>query len=282
MPSVQPSLVVPAHNEASGIGRLLEKLLTDVDPGELSIVVVANGCDDDTAEIASRFGADVTVIELPAPGKAAALRAGDEAATGFPRLYVDADVELSAGDVRALAAALERSGVLAAAPERLLDLTGASALVRWYYDVWTRLPSVREGLFGRGVIAVNEAGRARIAALPSVMADDLVASMAFAASERVVVVGARVVIRPPRTFADLMRRRVRAATSVNEIEGQAGLPRPPRTGMSDLVRLARAEPALAPKVALFAATAVLAKIQGRRAARRGDYRTWLRDESSRR
>ncbi|MEV7966766.1 glycosyltransferase [Sphaerisporangium sp. NPDC088356] len=281
MPLPVATLVVPAHNEAAVIGRLLRGLLDGADPGEFSIVVVANGCTDATASVASGFGADVTVLETPVPSKAAALRLGDEAASGFPRLYVDADVELTAAGVRVLAAALERSGTHAAAPERALDLVNVSWPVSWYYDVWTRLPSVRDGLFGRGVIAVDAQGCERLAALPSVMADDLAASIAFSVSERAVVPEARVGIRPPRTFADLMRRRVRAVTSVTEVEGRDDMPAAPRTGLSDLVRLLRAEPALAPKVVLFAAVALLAKARARRAVRRGDYLTWLRDESSR-
>jgi hypothetical protein len=38
--------------------------------------------------------------------------------------------------------------------------------VRWYYDVWTLLPGTQRGLWGRGVIALNEAGHRRLAGLP--------------------------------------------------------------------------------------------------------------------
>jgi hypothetical protein len=38
---------------------------------------------------------------------------------------------------------------------------------------------------------------------------------------------------------------------------------------------------MAPRVALFLAVAVLARLKARRAVRQGDYSTWLRDESSR-
>jgi glycosyltransferase involved in cell wall biosynthesis len=275
------SLVVPAHNEAAVIGRLLDGVLAGAAPGEFSVVVVANGCADDTARIARGFGPDVQVIETPMPSKAAALRLGDEAAAGFPRLYVDADVELGADDVRALAAVLERPGVLAAGPHRVLDLRRASLLVRWYYDVWNRLPAVAGGLFGRGVIGVTEEGNRRLRVLPEVMADDLAASMAFADGERVVTSGARVIVHPPRTIADLLRRRVRAATSVTQVDRRPDMAEPPRTGMRDLAGLARREPALLHKIAWFALVAVIAKSRARRAVRRGDFATWLRDESSR-
>src|SRR5260370_7459735 len=82
----------------------------------MDIIVVANGCADATAEVAASFGPAVRVLTLPVACKHEALAAGDRAAAGFPRIYVDADVELRLHDVRALAAALWPPGGLAAAP----------------------------------------------------------------------------------------------------------------------------------------------------------------------
>src|SRR6185312_98107 len=123
----------------------------------------------------------------------------DRAARSFPRVYVDADVELGLEDVVALSKALQRPGTLAGAPARELAMAGRPWLVRWYYDVWARLPEVRGGLFGRGVIGVSEKGHERLASLPPLLADDLAASLVFAPDERVIVPSARVVVHPPRT-----------------------------------------------------------------------------------
>ena len=108
------SIVVPAHNEAQVVGRLLRRILSPAGPDDpdgqdgqdgLDVVVVANGCTDGTAEVAASFGPPVRVVSIPVASKLQALAEGNRAATGFPRLYVDADVELGAGDVRALAEA---------------------------------------------------------------------------------------------------------------------------------------------------------------------------------
>src|SRR5690348_11867239 len=128
------SVVVPAHNEQAVLGRLLACLLAGAEPGELEVVVVANGCTDGTAEVARSHGPDVRVFETAIPSKGAALRLGDEHALTFPRLYVDADVELETGDVRRLCTAFDEPGVLAAAPDRRLDLAGRSRPVRWYHE----------------------------------------------------------------------------------------------------------------------------------------------------
>lgn len=247
------------------------------EPDELDIIVVPNGCTDGTAKVAESFG--VRVVPTPVASKAKALRLGDEAARGFPRLYVDADVELGTDDVRAMVAALARPGVLAVSAERSLALSGSAWPVRWYYAIWTRLPEVRAGLFGRGVVGVTEEGYARLRRLPEVMADDLAMSLAFTPAERAVAAGARVIVHPPRTWRDLLRRRARAATGVGQLEaaelGQAG--GSARTSVRDLLGIVRAEPRLLPCLAVFLAATVLARLR----ARRTGTSTWLRDESSR-
>ncbi|MET7455290.1 glycosyltransferase family 2 protein [Streptomyces sp. NPDC005574] len=278
------SIVIPAHDEERVIGRLLDSLLAGSAEDDTDIVVVCNGCTDGTARIAAARGPRVRVVEIPVPSKHAALRAGDEHARGFPRLYVDADVVLAGADVRALTGPLDDtgSGVLATAPAREIPLAACAWRVRAYYRVWQRLPAVREGLFGRGVIAVSRAGHARIAALPPLMADDLAASLAFAPAERLVVDAARVVVHPPRTWPDLMRRRVRAAVSTAQVErhqdpGEASA----RTSRADLLAVLRAEPGLFTAVVVFVTAAVLARRRAAKAVRTQDFSTWLRDESSR-
>lgn len=78
------SVIVPAHDEARVIGRCLDALFIGLEPGQLDVTVVCNGCGDDTAAVARSAGYDVHVIELAAASKAAALRAGDASATAFP------------------------------------------------------------------------------------------------------------------------------------------------------------------------------------------------------
>ncbi|AOR36587.1 glycosyl transferase [Streptomyces fodineus] len=278
------SIVIPAHNEARVIGRLLDSLLADASEDETDVVVVCNGCTDDTAGVAAARGPRVRVVEIPVPSKHAALRAGDDHARGFPRVYVDADVVITGADVRALTEPLgdDTSGVLATAPERTIPLAACAWRVRAYYRVWQRLPAVREGLFGRGVIAVSKAGHARIAALPPLMADDLAASLAFAPQERLVVGAARVVVHPPRTWRDLIKRRIRAAVSTAQVErhrepGRASA----RTSAADLKTMLRGEPKLSVSVMVFVAAAVVARRKAAKAIRAQDFGTWLRDESSR-
>lgn len=273
------SVVIPAHDEAQVIGRTLSGLVDRAGGCRLEIVVVCNGCTDGTAAVARRYPG-VRVLEIPEPSKQAAVAVGNRAATTYPRIHLDADVTISCADVLLLARAL-RGGVHAAAPSRVVQVRRSSWVVRSYYRVWERLPQVRDGLFGRGVIALSEEGQRRVDALPRVMSDDLAVSEAFAPAERRVVDDAVVVVHAPRTTADLVRRRVRVVTG-NAQAADLGIRHASSvTTPGVLLRMGARDPRVGVRVPLFLGIGLVARWRSRRAVRAGDFTTWLRDESSR-
>jgi glycosyltransferase involved in cell wall biosynthesis len=286
------SVVIAAHNEAAVIGRCLDTLLADAEPGEFDITVVANGCTDDTAAVAARRPG-VRVVELPEPGKPAALNAGDRVAVGFPRVFLDADIVVTAGGLRAIAAAL-RPSALAAVPRRELDLAGRPLAVRAFYAINARLPVYRTGLFGRGLIALSEPARARFDRFPDVIADDLFLDSLYSAPEKVEVTAVTARIATPRRTRDLVRRltRVRRGNAAMRAEaghgrvtaGAAGGEAPvrvrPAARMSWLRDVVLPRPWLAPAAVCYVAITATAALAARRAS--GSTPRWDRDESSRR
>ena len=205
---------------------------------------------------------------------------GNQAATAFPRVHLDADVTISGADLLILAHAVT-GGVHAAAPTRVLPLRRSSWVVRAYYRVWEQLPQVRDGLFGRGVIALSQEGQRRVDALPRVLSDDLAASEAFDESERLVVPDAFAVVHPPRTAADLLRRRVRVVTGNAQATDLGIRHRSSVTTPSVLLRMSVRDPRIGVRMPLFLGIGLVARWRSRRAVRAGDFTTWLRDESSR-
>jgi glycosyltransferase involved in cell wall biosynthesis len=220
------SVVIPAHNEEAVLGRCLSAILTGSAPGEFDVVVVANACNDRTAEIAREAG--VRVVETSTPGKANALRLGDAECLTFPRIYADADIELDSPSARALVCALAGSGALAASPVPTWELVGVRGLARRVHKVHEGLMAPRRALAGVGVYALSEEGHCRIFPLPNVLSDDELVHRKFASGERILVADATVVVRPARTLRAHLRRRVRVRQGNRELDA-LGLPAPEGT-----------------------------------------------------
>jgi glycosyltransferase involved in cell wall biosynthesis len=271
------SVVIAAHNEEAVIGRCLDAIRAG-NPS-LDITVVANGCSDRTAEVAAERPG-VRVLDLAAAGKPGALNAGDAVASGFPRLYLDADVVLSADAIPRLAQAVA-DGPLAVVPRRLLDVTGRPLMVRAYYAINAHLPAYRNALFGRGAIMLSEKGRARFDEFPSMTADDLFLDSLFADGERVEVPDVTSRVATPYKTADLVRRlsRVRAGNAAlrRSAEDSAVRSSVRSSWLRDVVV---PRPWLAPAAACYVGLIAAAELRARRT--RGSADQWGRDESSRR
>lgn len=231
------SIVIPAHNEAAVIDACLRELLDDVRPGEFDVVVVANACTDATAELAGKF--NVRVLETPAAGKANALRLGDAACDTFPRVYIDADVGVTAASVRALVAASQRPGVLACAPVPVLDVSDAGPVARRLHRVHEQLIAPQRGLAGVGVYVLTEEGHARAFPIPDLISDDGWMHGSFTADERVVVTEACSVVRPARTVRAHLRRRVRVRQGNRQLAERGRAPEEGRLTLGSLLTLVR-------------------------------------------
>ena len=180
---------------------------------------MANGCSDDTAAIAARRPG-VRVIDRPEPGKSGALNAGDAVAVGFPRIYLDADIPLTAADLRTLAAFLDGTpGLLAATARRALDTSGRPLLVKAHSAINGRLPAYRDALYGRGVIALSEAGRARFGTFPEIVADDLFLDGLFGPGEKAETPAVVALVDPPHFGPSSSR--VRAGNAALRAAGAA-------------------------------------------------------------
>lgn len=195
------AVIIPAHNEATVIARTLAPLAPLAATRQLEVIVACNGCTDETARIARGFDG-VTVLELEQPSKAAALNAGDAAASHWPRLYLDADVQISPGAVRAVLETLISGQVLAARPAARFELQDAHPLVRSYHLTRLRLPSARCGLWGGGVYGLSREGRQRFGEFPDLTADDLYVDRLFEPGEKAVLDVDPVLVHPPRTPKD--------------------------------------------------------------------------------
>lgn len=278
------SIVVPAYNEGAVIERCLSAILADARPGEFEIAVVCNGCKDDTAARARKFvDRGVQVIETPVGSKIGALNLGDEHVHGFPRFYVDADVQLSAQAIRDVAGLLgDDSPILVAAPKAIVAYEDRPWLVRAFYRVWTSLPYFRENMIGSGVYAFSRRGRARFDRFPDVISDDEYARLTAAPHERRASDRATFTIHPPRTLAGVLKINTRARAGNYELrEKFPDLLRNGNTDAGRTLRIIATKPSLWFDAPVYLGVMFLAKLRAHDKLRKRQERVWDRDDTSR-
>ena len=277
------SVLIPAHNESAVIARCLHHLFRGIDANDLEVVVVCNGCHDDTAAVARACGHPVEVIDLTVASKTAALRAGDRMLRTFPRLYLDADVILPGRAAIGVLKHLARDGSVAARPPFRYETAHSSAIVRRYYQARSRVHAVMGSIWGAGVYGLSASGRTRFGDYPDVVADDLFVDQCFQKDEIDIVGDESVVVMAPAHYRDLlkvMRRAYRgAAETVVESGGSTARAVPGSTTTStlrDVLRLCHS-----PSGFVDAATYAFVAISARVYIALGRSARWERDESSR-
>jgi hypothetical protein len=268
---------VPAYNEAAHIERTLMPLSEAAGDGFIELIVVCNGCTDDTAERARRIPG-VQVVELEVGSKTLALNTGDQVASCWPRLYLDADVEITAAAVIAVLDRLRRGDVLAARPSSTEESDGASALVRSYYRARQKISGQRNVLWGAGAYGLTMQGHERFGVFPDVTGDDMFVDTQFDNHEKTVVDTEPAVHRTPSDTASLLAVLGRHRRGNAELIAR----NPVRTHETERATAAAivrtvCGPRSAADAAVYVGMAVAAR---RRAARMAA--AWERDETSRR
>lgn len=222
--SVALSVIIPAHNEAGFILPCLEALVASQGTGaDVEVIVVANGCTDNTVEIAQnvadRFAArgwGYQVLDLPKGGKMRALNRGDDRAQFGAQVYLDADVVVSPMVLVQIAKALDSAVPRYASGSPIVTSKG-SRVSAAYARFWSTHHFVTHGAPGFGLFAVNEAGRTRWGEFPGIISDDTFVRLSFSPEERV---------RVPATydwpiiegFRQLVKVRRRQDIGVAEVE----------------------------------------------------------------
>ena len=274
-----PTIIIPAHDEAQVIGRTLGHLQVGMQPGEFHMVVVANGCSDDTAARARAAAPAAKVIETPRRGKTHALNLGRMAAPpGAILICLDADLEVTAEALRALIAPLRRGEALAACGRMDVLTELSSPAVRAFYRGWRLNPYFGRGKFG-GLFALTPEAAGRVFPLPPVTADDEFVRRSFAADETAFIPTCIFTARAPRTLGSLLRVRRRSLRGARAI-GRMGKPSPEGASALGMAARVLARPADIPAFAVFAAVMATVRVtlalEGRRPGAR-----WERDLTSR-
>lgn len=246
------TVLIPAHNEATLIGRTLLHLSRGLQDCDFRIVVIANDCSDATAAKARSVLPDAVVLETDTPGKCNALNLGfAHADKDKPIVCVDADLDVTSEALIALITPLELGTAQAACGQMDVCAAGASSIVRSYYLGWRTNPYFDRGKFG-GVFALSAAAAARAFPLPIITADDEYIRRSFEPREIACVSGCRFLARAPTTLASLIKVRRRSLRGAHEVE-KLGLPRPERSNVLNVMLRAVRRPSNALPILVYAA-----------------------------
>ncbi len=274
-----PTILVPAHDEASVIERTLKHMRIGMLPGEFRIVVIANACTDNTAAIARQVAPEAVVIETPRVGKTHALNIGRLAAPPeAPIIFLDADLDVTAEDLRALVAPLLRGEALAACGRMDVRTESSSPMVRAFYRGWRLNPYFGQGKFG-GLFALSHVGAARVFPLPGVIADDEFIRRSFSRTETVFVRECVFTARAPSRLSNLISVRLRTLRGARAI-ARMGLPSPEKGSGLHMARQVLSRPAEVYPFAVFAAVTAWTRFRLALEAGRAPER-WERDMTSR-
>ena len=226
--SKRVTVLLPVHNGAAWIhGKLRSILALDYPRELLQVVVISDGSDDGTEEIARAFGSQgVEVVSLPRGGKAVALNEGMRRATGEILLFTDVRQELDPASLVSLTACFADpkvgvvSGELVIRQGRTLEEVNVGAY--WRYEKWirkhqSRLDSVM------GATGCIYAMRACVATplAPDTILDDVVLPLgAFFQGYRLIFEEGARAFDDPTSLRSEFRRKVRTLAGVYQTIGR--------------------------------------------------------------
>ncbi|WP_456326943.1 glycosyltransferase family 2 protein [Palaeococcus sp. (in: euryarchaeotes)] len=119
------SIVIPAYNEANRIGTVLSEIPEFVD----EIIVVDDGSEDNTSEVAKSFGVKTLRLE-PNQGKGAAMREGVKEAMGDIIIFMDADGQHKPDEIIKLVEPIVKDEADFVIGSRMIKAQGKRPLIR--------------------------------------------------------------------------------------------------------------------------------------------------------
>jgi biofilm PGA synthesis N-glycosyltransferase PgaC len=222
------SVILPVYNGEPWVAAKLESILALNYPAELlEILVVSDGSTDATASIVQGFTGrgKIELLALPRGGKAAALNAALERATGEILFFTDVRQQLDPDSLANLVACLGDPEVGVASGELVIregaGLEEASVGLYWKYEKWIRKQLSRLDSVPGATGCIYAMRRHLAPLLPQgTLNDDMYLPLAaFFRGYRVVFDDAALAFDSPTMLASEFRRKVRTLAGVYQIVG---------------------------------------------------------------
>lgn len=269
------SIVVPAYNEASVIKNTLESVSNGTQPNEFDIIVICNGCKDNTAKVARETAPHARVFELTKASKTNALNKGIQLATAYPVIFLDADIQTTAQAIRNLVHHLNWSGKALGYGAAQFNTGDSNYLVRSFYQAWLQNPYFDKHKMG-GFFAISKTGIDQLGEIPEVTNDDEYVRRKLL-SDSVWVKTAPYLIEAPRNLKNLVQVRSRVYRGNKGLKNGNIKLKKNSNARVFLMRLLKS-PSLWPGACVFFSVAIIAHLRNRFCTQQP---TWEQDKSAR-
>lgn len=216
------SVLLPVRNGAAWLDQKLRSILAlDYPPHLMQVIVISDGSDDGTDDIARQFAAQgVELVAIPRAGKAVALNEGMRRASGEILFFTDVRQTLDPASLRNLVACFADPAVGVASGELIIRGSGGleeeNVGLYWRYEKWIRQQQSRIDSI-MGATGCIYAMRAELAApLPrGAILDDLQLPLrAFFRGYRIVWEAGARAYDHPTSIGSEFRRKVRTLAGV--------------------------------------------------------------------
>ena len=175
------SIIIPAYNEEKLIANSLSSLALFLPKNCTEIIVICNGCQDQTYAVAKKTIDTITssltahcnflLINLKINGKINALNEGVKLSCNKTVVLLDADIKVSSSDCAVLVKTLYEHSLLAASPKVIFDFDKSNYLVKRFYACISQSTYNKQHRIAN-VIALTPYAINKLFPLPQVIADD--------------------------------------------------------------------------------------------------------------
>lgn len=204
----KPTIIIAAYNEENCIGELLSNL-GHGKSNLFQIVVICNGCTDNTENIIREKFPNVYLGIAQTASKSLAIRTAESLNIGFPRLYLDADIALNQQQAETLFKKVQnddRIGLFV--PSSITDTKSSSYFVDQYYQAWYSTGFVKNKGFGCGCYIINEPSRQTFNLWPELISDDGFLREVF--NDIIILKQVCVTVAAPKTLFSLLKIKTRS------------------------------------------------------------------------
>mgnify|MGYP000008374927 FL=1 len=272
------TIIIPAYNEEKCIERTLSEL-TNFSSLEVEVIVLPNGCLDNTAEFVRAKFPSFRVLELDTGSKILAINKGLEIAQFEHVLVQDADVIINTESVRNILKFIENEQYLFASPQTKIIQDG-SFLTNMYYSFLKLTPAYKIGMVNSGAYLISPKARDILGTFPQVIADDGYVKGTLGSANLTTIPSCCSVVMSPRTIWSLIKIKTRSKLGNMELKKKFTSPTTGGNSFHSLLKVAIKERALF-RFFVYAVVISIATFRAKLQIKKLKTIKWERDESTR-